>query len=64
MASLARALCCRAVRFIPAIVVAFPAICQQRDSTSLSQEAPQASTNTWLGHCVARINNVELSQYS
>lgn len=33
--SLAGALCCRAVRFIPAIVAAFPATCQQRDNTVL-----------------------------
>jgi hypothetical protein len=37
MASLAGALCGKSVRFILAIVAAFPATCQQRDSTTSSQ---------------------------
>ena len=35
---MAAALCCRSVRFIPAIVAAFPLPCQQRNSTCCSHQ--------------------------
>jgi hypothetical protein len=47
---LAGALCCKSVRFISEIVAAFPATCQQRDSTLCESEI-KAMTNQFEFNC-------------
>ena len=49
MASLADALCWRAVRFILAIVAVFPATSQQRDSTSANSTTETSGLISYVG---------------